>query len=184
MISEAGGMSEQAGGRVQLYPSKGSSCEGSPAEWGLHGRPDVEPIEFEINEEYTNAADNPLSLPVVGGDAIVVNRGRFLVNGWVQTPGAYDIASGMTALGAISAAGGAVYAADTSRVSVWRTRRGGTKERIEVNMKAVTEGDAKDVTLQGGDVVNVPASAVKMVPYSAYWILTTVVRVGASVPIF
>jgi len=40
------------------------------------------------------------------------------------------------------------------------------------------------VTLQGGDVVSVPASSAKMVPYSAYYILTTVVRVGASIPIF
>jgi polysaccharide export outer membrane protein len=184
LISEAGGMNEHAGGRVQLYPSPGGSCDGAAGRPGLRGRPDVEPVEFEVNDEYAHAGDNPLSLPVVGGDAIVVNRGRFLVNGWVQTPGAYDIAPGMTALGAISAAGGAVYAGDMSRVSVWRTRRGGTKEKIDVNMKAVAEGQEKDVTLQGGDIVNVPASAVKMVPYSAYWILTTVVRVGASVPIF
>ena len=51
-------------------------------------------------------------------------------------------------------------------------------------MDKVQKGEGKDVTLQGGDVVSVPASNAKMVPYSAYYILTTVVRVGASIPIF
>jgi hypothetical protein len=36
------------------------------------------------------------------------------------------------------------------------------------------------VTLRAGDVVNVPASAAKMVPYSGFWVLTNVVRVGAG----
>ena len=37
--------------------------------------------------------------------AIVVNRGRYFVDGWVQTPGAYEISPGTTAFGALSAAG-------------------------------------------------------------------------------
>jgi protein involved in polysaccharide export with SLBB domain len=111
-------------------------------------------------------------------------RGRFSVDGWVNTPGSFDIAPGMTAQGAIAAAGGAVFAGDLTKVTVWRTQRGGTKKAIEVDMDKVQNGQGKDVTLQGGDVVSVPASSAKMVPYSAYYILTTVVRVGASIPIF
>ena len=68
-------------------------------------------------------------------------------------------------------------------VTVWRATRGGTKKKIEVNMNEVQDGGGKDVTLQAGDVITVPASPVKIVPYSAYWVLTTVVRVGASFPI-
>lgn len=184
MISEAGGFNEHAGGRIQLFPAKGSSCDGTAGRPSLQPAANVEPIEFDVNEQYSSAQANPLLLPVVGGDAVIVNRGRFSVDGWVQTPGAYDIAPGMTALGGISAAGGAVFAGDVSRVAVWRAQRGGTKKKIEVNMDEVQKGDAKDVTLQAGDVVQVPPSAVRMVPYSAYWLLTTVVRVGASVPIF
>jgi hypothetical protein len=48
----------------------------------------------------------------------------------------------------------------------------------------VTEGGGKDVTLEAGDVIEVPASPIRIVPYGAYFILTTVVRVGASVPLF
>ena len=38
-----------------------------------------------------------------------------LSSGWVDKPGAYDIAPGLTAMGGISAAGGAVFAGDMSR---------------------------------------------------------------------
>jgi polysaccharide biosynthesis/export protein len=184
MISEAGGFDEHAGGRIELIPAKGNGCDGSVARPGVQRIANLEPIEIDVNEQYANAQSNPLLLPVVGGDQIVVNRGRFSVDGWVDKPGAYDIAPGLTAMGGISAAGGAVFAGDMSRVEVWRAQRGGTKKKIEVNMNEVTGGEAKDVTLQAGDVIHVPASTVKMVPYSAYWLLTTVVRIGASVPIF
>jgi len=185
MLSEAGGLAEMAGGKVLLYPVKGSVCDASGA-----ARPpvrtlsDIEPVEIDLNAQYARAEDNALALPVVGGDSIVVNRGRFLVDGWVEKPGAYDIAPGMTAFGGVSAAGGALFPADLDRLVVWRPQRGGTKKKIEVNMSEVKNGGARDVTLEAGDVVQVPMSAVKMVPYSAYWVMTTVVRVGASFPIF
>jgi polysaccharide export outer membrane protein len=184
MISEAGGFDEHAGGRISITPAMGSSCDGSarpmlqPA-----SATTAEPIEFDVNEQYASAQANPLLLPVVGGDAIVVNRGRFSVDGWVKTPGAYDIAPGMTAMGGISAAGGAEFAGDMNHVTVWRTQRGGTKKKIEVNMDDVAKGAGKDVTLQAGDVIEVPASSAKMVPYSAYWALTTIVKIGAYVPL-
>jgi protein involved in polysaccharide export with SLBB domain len=182
MISEAGGFDEHAGGRIELIPGKGGACDGTVNRPGIQRVANVQPIEIDVNEQYANA--NPLLLPAVGGDQIIVNRGRFSVDGWVDKPGAYDIAPGLTAMGGISAAGGAVFAGDMSRIEVWRAQRGGTKKKIEVNMSEVTNGDGKDVTLQAGDVIHVPASPVKIVPYSAYWVLTTVVRVGASFPIF
>ena len=36
------------------------------------------------------------------------------------------------------------------------------------------------MTLQAGDVVKVPASPLKLVPYSVFWIITNVVRIGAG----
>ena len=120
-----------------------------------------------------------LSLPVVGGDAIV-NTGRYFVDGWVDKPGGYDLSPGTTAMGALTSAGGAMYPADLHGIIVWRTQPGGTKQRIDLDVGAVQKGEAKDLTLQAGDVVSVPVSAVKMVPYGTYWILTNVVRVGAG----
>jgi polysaccharide export outer membrane protein len=186
MISEAGGLSEQAGGKILFYPANTSGrCDGAgsprPAQVAS-ARPgkDILPIEIDVNEQYEPANQNPLLLPVVGGDNIVINRGRFLVDGWVANPGAFDITPGMTAFGGLSAAGGAQFPADLSSVVVWRTERGGRKKRIDVNLKDIAAGEQKDVTLQAGDVVKVPPSPLKLVPYSVFWIITNVVRIGAG----
>lgn len=184
LLSEAGGLNEQSGGTVLFYPASGTGgcTPGTAPRVAL--RPsapgDVAPIEIDLNGRYEPPQENPLNLPVIGGDAIVVNRGRFLVDGWVTTPGAYDITPGMTAYGALAAAGGALYPADLDSVTVWRSERGGTKKAIVLDFSAIRDGSGRDLTLQAGDVVQVPVSAVKLVPYSGYWVLTNVVRVGAG----
>jgi polysaccharide export outer membrane protein len=186
MISEAGGLSEQAGGRILLYPAnQKGGCDGTtppPQQQIASANPgkDILPIEIDVNEQYEPANQNPLLLPVVGGDSIVINRGRFLVDGWVANPGAFDITPGMTAFGGLTAAGGAQFPANLSEVVVWRTERGGRKKRIDVNLNNITAGEQKDITLQAGDVVKVPASPLKLVPYSVFWIITNVVRIGAG----
>jgi len=185
MISEAGGLSDAAGGRILFYPANTSGrCDGAvePTRVAAAGRPgqDIQPIEIDVNETYQPANQNPLLLPVVGGDSIVINRGRFLVDGWVAEPGAFDITPGMTAFGGLAAAGGATFPADLSKVTVWRSERGGRKRRIDVNLNEIAAGDQKDVTLQAGDVVKVPASPARLVPYSVFWIITNVVRIGAG----
>ena len=186
MISEAGGLSEQAGGRILFYPANTSGrCDGATAPKQPQiaaARPgsNILPIEIDVNEQYEPATQNPLLLPVVGGDSIVINRGRFLVDGWVAQPGAFDITPGMTAFGGLSAAGGAQFPADLSNVVVWRTERGGRKKRIDVNLNNIAAGEQKDVTLQAGDVVKVPASSLRLVPYSLFWVITNVVRIGAG----
>src|SRR5258705_274067 len=70
MISEAGGFNEHAGGRVQLFPAKGSPCDGTAQRPTLQPIANVEPIEIDVNEQYASAQSNPLLLPVVGGDSI------------------------------------------------------------------------------------------------------------------
>lgn len=183
LIAEAGGLTEQAGGKILFYPARGSGCaSGADPVRIASARPpaDIAPIEVDTNAEYEPPSENPLVLPVVGGDAIVVNRGRYFVDGWVNTPGAYDISPGVTALGALSAAGGALFPADLTRVAILRSVRSGSKKEITVNLKAITGGDEKDITLQSGDVVKVPPSPIRMIPYSGYWFMTNVVRVGAG----
>ena len=183
LIAEAGALAQHAGGRVLFYPASGNGCSAGPrAVASLAPPAGVTPIEIDTNVADKSAGRNdPLLLPVIGGDAIVVNRGRYFVDGWVQTPGAYEISPGTTAFGALSAAGGALYPADLASVVVWRGQRDGSKKRIDVDLEKISVGQQNDVTLQSGDVVSVPASAALMVPYSGYWFLTNVVRVGAGV---
>jgi polysaccharide export outer membrane protein len=185
MISEAGGLSEGAGGQVLFYPARGSGGCGEVSQVrvaSLAPPEDVEPIEIDLNQEYQPAQENPLALPAVGGDAIVVNRGQIFVDGWVNVPGAIAITPSVTALGALTAAGGAMYPADLSAVVLVRNRRGSTtKDRIAIDMNAVQKGTEKDVSLQAGDIIQVPPSPIRMIPYGLYWLITNVVRVGAGV---
>jgi len=182
LLSEAGGMNEHAGGTVQFYPAAGRACSaGQQAPAIAPGSAaGGTPIEIDLNRQWQPPNENPLYIPVIGGDALVVNVGRYYVDGWVKTPGAYDISPGTTALGGLTAAGGAMYPADLHSIVVWRTEPGGTKKHIDVDVDAVRKGKIQDLTLQAGDVVSVPASTAKMVPYSGYWFLTNVVRVGAG----
>ena len=184
MISEAGGLSEHAGGKILFYPARGSGgCaqESLVRVASLAPPVDIAPLEIDLNEQYEPPQENPLALPAIGGDAITVNRGQFLVDGWVASPGAIGISPGMTALSALTAAGGALYPADLSQVVLVRAERGGRKERIAVDLNAVQKGEQKDVTLQAGDIIQVPPSPIRLVPYGVFWLITNVVRVGAGV---
>jgi polysaccharide biosynthesis/export protein len=188
IISEAGGLTEQAGGKILLHPAKGrGGClaiidRTRPVQLASAQPPTaLNPIEINLNEEYNPPNENPIYLPVIGGDSIVVNRGRFLIDGWVKSPGAFDISQGITLFGAISAAGGSLFPADLSDVIIWRSERDGSKQRIDVDVTSIETGNGKDITLQAGDVVYVRASFILMVPYTGYWLITNIIRFGAGV---
>jgi polysaccharide export outer membrane protein len=198
LLSQAGGLTEQAGGRVLFSPADGARCPtggarpAASAGYALHpvsvgtGSPDREalaPIEFELDAPVPAGQVSPLMIPVMGGDSIVVTRGRFMVDGWVTKPGLYSFTPGMTAYGAMSVAGGVLYPADLAHTQVVRSRRDGTKELIEVDLSKVGDGAGQDIALREGDVVRFPASALRMVPYSVYWVFNNLFRVGAGISV-
>ncbi|MBV8772141.1 MAG: hypothetical protein JO166_07415 [Deltaproteobacteria bacterium] len=112
------------------------------------------------------------------GDLIIVPaRGQVLVQGWVPNPGAYQITSGMTALGAVTAAGGQLF---TSSAMVLRAGPAGEKIKLPVNLSKVESGQASDVQVQSGDVVIVERSVAGAVPYTLYFLLS---RFGIGLPI-
>jgi polysaccharide biosynthesis/export protein len=195
LLSQAGGLTEQAGGRVLFSPADGGTRCGS-AHPGAAAAPTLRqvsaqpgdgaslaPIEFELDAPVAAGQPNPLMLPVVGGDSIVVTRGRFMVDGWVNKPGLYSFTPGMTAFGAMSVAGGVLYPANLAHTQIVRARRDGSKELLEVDLTKIGRGEGQDVPLREGDVVKFNASAVRMVPYSVYWIFTNLFRVGAGISV-
>jgi polysaccharide export outer membrane protein len=188
LLAQAGGMTEQAGGRVLFSPAPADGrCGSAPAPTSGAGnataRDGLAPIEFELDAPVAPGQANPLALPVVGGDSIVVSRGRFMVDGWVARPGLYAFTPGMTAYGAMSVAGGVLYPADLRHTQIVRPRRDGTKEVLEVDLKEVGRGETQDIALREGDVIRFNASPVKMVPYSVYWMFTNLFRVGAGISV-
>jgi protein involved in polysaccharide export with SLBB domain len=116
------------------------------------------------------AMRNYLDLPARPGDLLIIPAaGQVTVGGWVQNPGAFNISTGMTALSAISAAGGALF---SNSAQVLRAANDGQRSTIPVNISSVQKGEEADVPVQSGDVVMVDRSAVGALPYAAYTLLS------------
>jgi protein involved in polysaccharide export with SLBB domain len=109
-----------------------------------------------------------LEMDARAGDIVIIPAaGQVTVQGWVDKPGAYNVTPGLTALGAIAAAGGANF---TRSATILReTDRG--KLQIPLNLSKIEDGEASDVGVQSGDVVIVEKSAIGAVPYSLYFLV-------------
>lgn len=125
------------------------------------------PIYINVTTLNRDSHDN---LPVRPGDVIIVPAvGEVLVQGWVGTPDTYHITPGMTALAAITAAGGQQFSSDAR---VLREGPNGDKINIPVNLSRVEKGQEPDIPVQSGDVVIVDKSAVGAIPYSFYFLMS------------
>jgi protein involved in polysaccharide export with SLBB domain len=126
------------------------------------------------------AMQNYVELPARPGDLLVLPAaGQVTVGGWVQNPGGFSITTGMTALSAISAAGGALF---STSAQVLRTSSGGGRSSIPFSISGVQKGEEADVPVQSGDVVLLDRSAVGAVPYFVYSLFSKF-GTGVGIPI-
>ncbi len=182
MIWAAGGPAKEAGRVVEFAPAPDSapSAPEGAAQVSAPIRVDVElllhaPLD---HGQGINARVRP-------GDVITVSpAGSVLVDGWVQKPGSYPVTRGLTLSGAIAAAGGDMFASDRRHAAVKRTLGPGEERSFTVDLDAVREGRTADVPITDGDVVRVPASTIRVIPWGAYSVIKDLVRVGGSVPLF
>jgi protein involved in polysaccharide export with SLBB domain len=107
-----------------------------------------------------------------------------MVEGWVQKPGPYPITPRMTVSGAIAAAGGAIFAGDTTEVKVIRPGANQGQGFFIVNVDDVEEGRAQDIPLQSADVVEVNVSDAKILPYGVYSAVTNLFRMATYFPVY
>jgi len=111
-----------------------------------------------------------LGLPARPGDVVVVPvAGQVMVQGWVSSPGAFAVTPGMTLLGAVSAAGGAVF---SWKAELLRGDAHGGKTITEYSLPKLESGEQHDPSVQSGDVVLVEKTAVGAVPYSLYFLVS------------
>jgi polysaccharide biosynthesis/export protein len=192
MIAAAGGMSDAAAQHIQFTPGSVVRAEGGARAVSLHEGEDPKlnsesadlPGSLIIDLHDTQGKEY-LKMPVRAGDVIVVPvLGQVMVEGWVQKPGPYPITPHMTVSGAVAAAGGAVFAGDTTEVKVIRPGSNGGQGFFLVNFEDVEEGRVHDVPLQSADVVEVNASNVKIVPYGVYSTVTNLFRLSTYFPLF
>jgi hypothetical protein len=121
-------------------------------------------------------------LPVRDGDVVVVPAaGNFFASGWFERPGTYSLRSGLTLRGAVATAGGFTFPAKRSRVRIFRPGANGQTEMREVNYGDIESLKTPDIYLHEGDVVEVPASVAKVVPWGVYHFFTKIIGLGFGV---
>jgi protein involved in polysaccharide export with SLBB domain len=138
------------------------------------------PLSIKIKSTSLTGAGKYINLPMRPGDVVVVpGGGNVMVVGWVQTPGYFQVGSGLTVLGAIGAAGGPMFAANTKDITLIRSNKDGSKETIPINLEGISRGQASDLAVKANDVIDVPYSDVRIGPYVFYSILS---RMGIGAP--
>ena len=103
--------------------------------------------------------NRPLTIPLHSGDTIVVpEAGTVQIDGEVNKPGSYQLASRMTLLGAIASASGLSYSAAVDKIEVIRELGGGQKALVTVDLEKIALREGEDIRLRDGDVVRVPSA--------------------------
>jgi polysaccharide export outer membrane protein len=186
MVWAAGGPNKDAGRVVAFVPASG---EGAPA----GAAPDLErlvrgePIRIDLDLLLHPAGGEGAALdpPARPGDLIsVAPAGTVQVDGWVQRPGSYPVTRALTLSGAVAAAGGHLYPANLRRVTLRRVLGSGEQRQLTVDLARVAEGAAPDLPVADGDVIRLPPSYPRMVPYGLWGLVTALVHVGGSVALF
>jgi len=196
LISMAGGMTAEAAPRIQFIPAEpvahGEAKElasalpvqlvgKDPSPLILKG---ADPIVIDVKSLTQGGKQIYLSLPVRPGDVIMVpGSGEVLVEGWVEKPGSYKITPGLTVVGAVAAAGGPLFPANTGAVKLIRPAREGEKN-VFLDLEKLKRREEPDVPVQEGDVIEVASSAPKLIPYGFYRFFSSVLHVGASASIY
>ena len=196
MISQAGGMKPDAAERILFVPAEPADyakakevIDSLPAELVSQDPSplilkNVSPIVISLDSIHRSGNEIYLSIPARPGDTIMVpGGGEVLVQGWVEKPGAYKITPRLTVLGAVAAAGGALFPADTDSVELIRTSNQGQKTSFVTNLDAIKAGKQPDLPLREGDVIDVSSSSPKLAAYGVYRFFTSIMSVGASIPV-
>ena len=193
MISQAGGMRTDAAEHILFIPAEPAEPEKAkeiidslPVQlMSQNSTPlilkNVDPIVINLDSVNRSGNQRYLNMPALPGDIVMVpGGGEVLIQGWVEKPGAYKITSGLTILGAMAAAGGTSYPADTGSVELIRTNPQGHKSTFIADLDAIKSGAQPDLPLREGDIINVLSYGPKLFAYGFYRVFTSLVHVGAS----
>jgi polysaccharide biosynthesis/export protein len=191
MIGRAGGMTSDSAQKVILVPAEfdrksekevASAGSSRDAPGASSFRPTALETETPFSPPYGISSDagltgrkwiviDParqqsrgcLNLPTRPGDVIVIPiAGEVMVRGWVRNPGAFRITPNLTILGAVSAAGGAIF---SDSVEVLRTDPDGRHVAKHFDLSELEKGRQMDSEVQSGDVVVVEKTVAAAVPY-------------------
>ena len=191
LVTQAGGMTRDAGTVIYFSPATGSeeSAQRREAAAALHldaKQPGLfadakQTVAIDLTPLYQGRQVPGLTVPVRAGDMIVVSSaGEVLVEGWVNHPGALKLTRGMTLTHAILSAGGMHFGAADSQVTLQRQSLGGETKTIVVDYASIATGSSPDVYLENGDRVEVASNPAKSVPWGVFSFLKTVFTFGVG----
>jgi len=187
LVWAAGGPNKDAGRIVDFVPVSESGATPAGAAPDLARLEHGEPIRIDLEKLLHGTGVEALTLnpQVRPGDLIsIAPAGNVHVEGWVEKPGSYPITRSLTLTGAVAAAGGHLFPADCARVTVKRALASGEQSTMTMDLDRIRQGVEPDLPMTDGDVVRLPASIPRMVPYGAWQLVTAIIHVGASVPLF
>jgi polysaccharide export outer membrane protein len=144
IITDAGGLTENAGTRCYVFRAGSSK------------------IEIDLADLMTNG-NAELNIEIHPGDVINIPQDTKVVVyvlGAVRSPGAIELTKNLpvTLLAAIARAGGLTERANSSSVQIRRKGKTGEEIVLKENLKEILNGKKSDITLLSGDVVHVPES--------------------------
>ena len=185
IISLAGGRTEKAGSYFILIPPQSQEkdspnakhCESDQGDCDSYSR--GIPIEFE--RLYGTVNSEPLVIPVLSGDLIVIpEAGKIAIDGEVNSPGAYPINSSTTVLGAIASAGGLTYAARIDQVELVRNIGTGQRAMLLLNLEDLALNSNLDIKVMNGDLVRVPSDSGRFDRRQVVEVINRIFKVGVS----
>ncbi|MEK7282451.1 MAG: polysaccharide biosynthesis/export family protein [Acidobacteriota bacterium] len=146
MISEAGGLTREAGAHMLVIRNSGTAE-------GERLRVDLEKLVVE--------GDPAANIAVQPGDIINVLADESIyiyVDGAVKSPGQIETRASrpITLLQALIRSGGTTDAANPKQVRVLRKADDGSRETLVVDTRKIRRGKQDDIVLRDGDVVVVP----------------------------
>jgi len=110
---------------------------------------------MELAGNITEGLKKFINNPQVTVTVTEINSRRVYVTGEVGKPGAYALLPNMTALQALTSAGGFTQFSNPKKIYVLRNQ-GGKQVKIPFNYKMVVDGKQDDIPLQPGDTIVVP----------------------------
>src|SRR5262245_19094577 len=110
---------------------------------------------MELRTVITEGLQKFINSPQVTVTVTEINSRRVYVTGEVNKLGAYPLLPNMTALQALTSAGGFTQFSNTKKIYVLRNESG-KQVKHPFNYKAVLDGKQDDIPLQPGDTIVVP----------------------------
>lgn len=163
VLASAGGVTEAAGGDVQIFHTEPVMC---PEAEDLVAVPidtfqakDPTQVSYDIFSLRELKDGKQEANPVVRpGDIVIVPESQpVYITGAVRMPQGLYLKEGMQLKQAIAMVGGLAREAKASQVIVWRRKKGqAEREKLIVNYNDIKKEKAKDVDLQPYDIVEVP----------------------------